>query len=76
MKTIIKYQNRKLYDRENSCYITITELLKLPLGSFRVVTHSTFTDITTSTLLSALISPNLGSKIKVQVMEHCIQELS
>ena len=76
MKTIIKYNNRKLYDRETSKYITITELLSLPLGSFRVILHGPLKfDVTTSTLLSSLTKESVDSEVKIQVMEYCINEL-
>lgn len=76
MKTIVKYGNRKLYDRETSKYITLSELLNLPLGTFRVVKHGTSEDITTNTLLSAVTTVPMRNDFKVEVMQHCIGELS
>lgn len=78
MKTVVKYGNRKLYDRETSKYITLSELIALPLGTFRVVKHGTNEDITTETLLSAISTGNfpVRSDLKIEVMQHCIQELS
>jgi len=75
MKIVMKYKNRKLYDTEMSRYISVAELAKLPLDSFKVEKHLTGEDVTTDTLLGALTSENVGSEIKVQVMKHCISEL-
>lgn len=55
-RTIKRYKNRKLYDTESSKYITLTQLLALPTGSFRVVENVGGTDITDTTILSALFS--------------------
>jgi polyhydroxyalkanoate synthesis regulator protein len=76
MKNIIKYSNRKLYDKELSRYVTIEEILTFPLGSFRVITHKTFVDVTTATLLSGLIKVGVNPKVKIGVMQHIIVELS
>lgn len=75
MKIIVKYGNRKLYDKETSKYTTLAELLKLPLGSFRVVLHDQGEDVTTQTLLNALMATT-DSETKIKVMQHCIVELS
>lgn len=75
MKTIIKYANRKLYDKEVGKYTSLNEIVKLPLGSFKVERHTDGEDVTTDTLLGILASENLGSEIKIQLMKHCIAEL-
>jgi polyhydroxyalkanoate synthesis regulator protein len=75
MKTIVKYSNRKLYDKETAKYTTLREIVKLPIGTFKVERYGTGEDVTTDTLLTALTSEKVGSEIKVQVMKHCITEL-
>jgi polyhydroxyalkanoate synthesis regulator protein len=76
MKTVVRYGNRKLYDRETSKYVTLTELLQLPLGSFEVVTYGTNENITTETLLASLTNGNVETETKVQVLQHCIAKLT
>lgn len=73
--TIIKYSNRKLYNKETAKYTSIVELLKLPLGSFKVERHGTGEDVTTDTLLTSLTSENVTPTTKVEVMKHCITTL-
>jgi polyhydroxyalkanoate synthesis regulator protein len=47
MKTIIKYKNRKLYDKQNKKYTTIDELEKeIRFNSIKVIEHHTKNDIT------------------------------
>jgi polyhydroxyalkanoate synthesis regulator protein len=75
MRTIIKYDNRKLYDKESGKYTTVTELIKLPLDTFVVERHGTKQDVTTDTLLGILTNENIENEIKVKVMRHCIAEL-
>lgn len=69
---IVKYSNRKLYNKETAKYTSIVELLRLPLGSFKVERHGTGEDVTTDTLLTSLTSENLTPAAKVEVMKHCI----
>lgn len=76
MKTVIKYNNRKLYDKETSKYITLAELLRLPLRGLKVVQHGNGTDVTMSTLLSGIAQGTVEDEVKIQVMQHCINELS
>jgi polyhydroxyalkanoate synthesis regulator protein len=76
MKTVIKYGNRKLYDKEQSRYISIRELLeKFPLGTFKVVKHGETAEITTEILLGALTIDGIENDTKVKVMQHCIAEM-
>jgi polyhydroxyalkanoate synthesis regulator protein len=58
--TVIKYNNRKLYNRETTSYINLGDLVKLPMGSFRVIDHETDRDITTKTLFSFLSEKSFG----------------
>lgn len=78
MKTVVKYGNRKLYDRDSSKYINLKNLMEMPLGSFKVIEKNTGNDITLDTLLSYLSSNivDVTSESKVQVMKHCIELLS
>lgn len=79
MKTIVKYGNRKLYDRETSKYTTLHEIVALPMGAFKVVKRGhgdTEHDITTETLLSALAEASVQNDVKVQVMQYCIDRLT
>ena len=55
MKIIIKYRNRKLYDKNESKYVTLTEIVRYPLGSFKVVEHLSGKNVTEHTLLSSLL---------------------
>lgn len=73
MKIIVKYANRKLYDKETSRYTSLTEILTMPLGSFKVIEFGlTARDITTETLLSALGGGTGSDEAKIKVMEHVI----
>ena len=78
MKTIIKYNNRKMYDKENSKYINLGELISMPLGTFKVIEKETGNDITLDTLFSYLSNNtiNYTNESKVKVMRHCIDLLS
>ncbi len=79
-KLIKRYSNRKLYDTDTSRYITIREIVKLPLGSFKIVfqghTGHATGDVTTETLLSALTDGAIAADTKVEVMKYCINELT
>jgi len=79
MKTVIKYNNRKLYDTDESKYINLKELLALPLGSFKVVEKENGLDVTVETLFSYLANssnPVEEKETKVKVMQYCIGALS
>jgi len=78
MKTIVKYNNRKLYDKQESKYINLKELVSMELGSFKVVEKETGNDITVNTMLSYLSndSSENSNEYKVKVMKHCIELLS
>ena len=54
MITILKYGNRKLYNKEASAYTTVDAVMKLREGTFRVVCHKTKLDITDQVILDAL----------------------
>jgi polyhydroxyalkanoate synthesis regulator protein len=74
-KNIVRYSNRKLYDKDNSRYVTLTELVKQPIGSFTVLDHVTKEDVTTEILLNSL-STEAPNEAKVRVMQHLTTVLS
>ena len=57
MKTIRKYKNRKLYDVENSAYVTLQEISELIRegDEVQVIYAETGEDITAQTLLALII---------------------
>jgi len=55
MNIIIKYENRKLYDKQNARYISTKKLIRLQLGSFKVIDHVTKNDVTIDVLRAALV---------------------
>lgn len=54
MITILKYGNRKLYNKEASAYTTVDAVMKLREGTFQVICHKTKLDITNKVILDAL----------------------
>jgi len=57
MQTIIKrYQNRKLYDTNQSCYVTLQEIGELVVSGqdVQVIDNKTKSDITAITLLQVM----------------------
>ena len=79
IKLVKKYGNRKLYDTETSKYITVSELVKLPLGSFKVIDQVPGMgnrDITTEILLGALSNTEVTTTTKVEVMKYCLNTLA
>lgn len=57
IRIIKKYPNRRLYDTESSCYITLTEVRELVVNEvpFKVVEQKTNEDITRSILLQIIL---------------------
>lgn len=57
IRIIKKYPNRRLYDTESSCYITLTEVRELVINEipFKVVEQKTNEDITRSILLQIIL---------------------
>lgn len=60
VKIIKRYKNRKLYDTDESHYITLTELFEYVRAGtdVQVVEQETNVDITASILLNALLERN------------------
>jgi polyhydroxyalkanoate synthesis repressor PhaR len=56
MKIIKRYQNRKLYDTDESAYVTLAELRELTKQGidFQVVCNKTKNDVTGRTLLNII----------------------
>jgi len=75
MTVITKYSNRKLYNRDESKYVSLKDLLKMPVGSFTVVHHSTNEDITLEVLLQALSNCSVKPEVALGVMKHCVEEM-
>lgn len=57
IRIIKKYPNRRLYDTESSCYITLTEVRELVVKevAFKVVEQKSGEDITRSILLQIIL---------------------
>jgi len=57
IRIIKKYPNRRLYDTESSCYITLTQVRELVIEEvpFKVVEQKTNEDITRSILLQIIL---------------------
>ena len=57
IRIIKKYPNRRLYDTESSCYITLAEVRELVISEipFKVVEQKTSEDITRSILLQIIL---------------------
>lgn len=56
MRYIVKYKNRKLYDKEKSGYVKLEDLQQMITDGkpFRVVKYNTNEDITYDTLVNVL----------------------
>ncbi len=57
IRIIKKYPNRRLYDTESSCYITLSQVRELVINEtqFKVVEQKTNEDITRSILLQIIL---------------------
>lgn len=69
MKTIKRYPNRKLYDTENSRYITLDEIAEFlrAEGEVRVIDSRSGEDITTVTLAQVLVGEEKKSRPVVPI---------
>ena len=63
-KTIKRYQNRKLYDTDRSCYITLDDLAKMIRQGDEIVVidNKTQKDITSNTLTQIIFESEKKSK--------------
>ena len=79
-KLIIRYKNRKLYDKETSSYITLKKIFDYYLEGFdvHVVKKDTQEDISVETMLAALVEAckGLTKKQASEEMRKLAQHLS
>lgn len=75
-KIIKRYANRKLYDTERSCYVTLDEIAEMiKLGEdVRVIDNKTKDDLTTVTLTQIIVEEEKKvSKIPLRLLRGIIQ---
>jgi hypothetical protein len=53
-RLFVRYPNRKLYDTAESKYVTLSNVLAMPLGSFKVLDAQSKQDITTFILIQGV----------------------
>jgi polyhydroxyalkanoate synthesis repressor PhaR len=68
-KIIKRYQNRKLYDTHQSCYVTLDEIAKMIRNGdeLKVIDNKTQRDITSSTLTQLLFETEKKSNKDVPI---------
>jgi len=69
IKTIKRYQNRKLYDTHESSYVTLDEIAKMIKNGedIRVIDNKTKNDITSATLTQLLYESERKAKTQPSV---------
>jgi polyhydroxyalkanoate synthesis repressor PhaR len=69
VRIIKRYQNRKLYDTNQSCYVTLEEIAQMIKNGedLRVIDNKTKADITTTTLTQLLYETERKAKNSVPV---------
>ena len=76
-KVIKRYQNRKLYDTQQSCYVTLEDIAKMIRGNEEVlvVDNKTKKDITSSTLTQIIFEAEKKAKnyISIETLREIIQ---
>jgi len=76
-KVIKRYQNRKLYDTQQSCYVTLEDIAKMIRASEEVVVvdNKTKRDITSSTLTQIIFEAEKKAKnyISIDTLREIIQ---
>lgn len=73
MILIKKYQNRKMYDTDQTCYIALNYIIELVQSQreFKVIENRTQNDITNITVFDAYAQCNLfKEKIAKQIFEE------
>jgi len=75
MKTIVRYSNRKMYDKDTKRYTTLGEIVKLPMGTFKVEEYGSGDDVTITTLLEVATSRKVENETKIRVIKYCVTEL-
>jgi polyhydroxyalkanoate synthesis repressor PhaR len=70
VKVIKRYQNRKLYDTHQSCYVTLDEIADMIMRGeeVAVVDNRTKKDITSSTLTQIIFEKQKRSKVTIPVI--------
>ncbi len=70
IKTIKRYQNRKLYDTHQSCYVTLDEIAEMIMRGeeVAVIDNRTKKDITSSTLTQIIFEKQKRSKTIIPVI--------
>ncbi len=76
-KVIKRYQNRKLYDTQQSCYVTLEDIAKMIRANEEVlvVDNKTKKDITSSTLTQIIFEAEKKAKnyISIETLREIIQ---
>jgi polyhydroxyalkanoate synthesis repressor PhaR len=69
VKVIKRYQNRKLYDTHQSCYVTLDEIADMIMRGeeVAVIDNRTKKDITSSTLTQIIFEKQKRSKVTIPV---------
>jgi polyhydroxyalkanoate synthesis repressor PhaR len=69
VKVIKRYQNRKLYDTHQSCYVTLDEIAEMIMRGeeVAVIDNRTKKDITSATLTQIIFEKQKRSKITIPV---------
>lgn len=69
IKVIKRYQNRKLYDTHQSCYVTLDEIAEMIMRGeeVAVIDNRTKKDITSATLTQIIFEKQKRSKITIPV---------
>ena len=69
MRTIRRYSNRKLYDTQDSHYVTLTDLAKLIRDGeeIQVTSKDTGKDLTTATLAQIIFEETKGGQALLPV---------
>lgn len=69
VKVIKRYQNRKLYDTHQSCYVTLDEIAEMIMRGeeVSVVDNRTKKDITSATLTQIIFEKQKRSKVTIPV---------
>ena len=62
---VVKYENRKLYNRATRKYVNLTDLLALGVGKFIVLDNVTKQDITDEVVLAGLFNQYRGEPSKL-----------
>src|SRR5262249_38398790 len=76
-KVIKRYQNRKLYDTQQSCYVTLEDIAKMIRANEEVVVvdNKTKKDITSSTLTQIIFEAEKKARnyISIETLREIIQ---